>query len=55
MDFKFIRKIDDLGRIVIPNDVRKSLGIKKGDKIEIDVTDGYIILKKENHPSDYQS
>ena len=55
MDIKFIRKIDDLGRIVIPNDVRKSLGLKKGDKIEIDVRDGCVILKKENHPSEYQS
>lgn len=30
-----IRRIDDLGRIVIPKEIRKHLGIKKGDSLEI--------------------
>lgn len=30
-----IRRIDDLGRIVIPKEIRKHLGIKEGDSLEI--------------------
>ena len=46
MEIKIIRKIDDLGRIVIPKDVRLTLGISAGDEIEISVTDGEVVLKK---------
>ena len=46
MEIKIIRKIDDMGRIVIPKDVRRTLGISAGDEIEISVTDGEVILKK---------
>lgn len=42
-----IRKIDDLGRIVIPKEIRKSLKIREGDPIEIYVEQsGSIILKR---------
>ena len=42
-----VRRIDDLGRIVIPKEIRKTLRIKEGDPLEI-FTDreGGIILKK---------
>ncbi len=42
-----VRRIDDLGRIVIPKEIRKTLRIKEGDPIEI-FTDkeGEVILKK---------
>ena len=30
-----IRRIDDLGRVVIPRDLRKKLGIKEGEPLEI--------------------
>lgn len=41
-----IRRIDDLGRIVIPREVRRQLKIKEGDPLEIFLTkDGEIILK----------
>ena len=30
-----IRRIDDLGRIVIPKEIRKSMGIKEGDTLEV--------------------
>ena len=41
-----IRRIDDLGRIVIPKEIRKNLRIKEGDNLEIFVVNEDIILKK---------
>ena len=43
-----IRRIDDLGRIVIPKELRKSLRIKNGDSLEIFVDQEDIILKKNS-------
>lgn len=44
-----IRRIDDLGRIVIPKEIRKTLRIKNGENLEIFVNeDENIILKKYN-------
>ena len=42
-----VRRIDDLGRVVIPREIRKTLRIKEGDPLEI-FTDreGQVILKK---------
>ena len=42
-----VRRIDDLGRVVIPKEIRKTLHIKEGDPLEI-FTDkeGGIILRK---------
>ena len=33
-----IRRIDDLGRIVIPKELRRTLGIKEGDALEMVAT-----------------
>lgn len=42
-----IRKIDDLGRIVIPKEIRKTLRIREGDPMEIYVEkNGEIVLKR---------
>lgn len=41
------RRIDDLGRIHIPKDVREPLGINYGDVLSIIVSDTSIVLKKE--------
>lgn len=41
-----VRKIDDLGRIVLPIELRRTLGIEIKDPIEIFVDDDRIILKK---------
>jgi transcriptional pleiotropic regulator of transition state genes len=41
-----VRKIDDLGRIVIPKETRKVLGIEAGDSIEIFTEGETLILKK---------
>ncbi|AKL96653.1 transcriptional regulator, AbrB family [Clostridium aceticum] len=41
-----VRKIDDLGRLVIPKETRKNLGIKEGDPVEFYVEDEKIIIQK---------
>lgn len=43
-----IRKIDELGRIVLPVELRRSLGIKERDPLEIYVRDDQIILRKSS-------
>lgn len=40
------RKIDELGRIVLPIELRRGLGISEKDALEIYVEDEKIILKK---------
>ena len=46
MEFKIIRKIDDLGRIVIPKDVRASMALNPGDAISITIANGLVMLQK---------
>ena len=41
-----IRRIDELGRIVIPKEIRKKLHIRTGDNLEILVENDDILLKK---------
>lgn len=41
-----VRRIDELGRIVIPKEIRKTLKIKSGEPIEISVIENEICLKK---------
>lgn len=41
-----IRRIDELGRIVVPKEIRKNLRIKNGDSLEILVENEDIVLKK---------
>ena len=44
-----IRRIDDLGRIVIPKEIRKNLRIKEGDNLEIYINSENLILKKYSY------
>lgn len=41
-----IRKIDELGRIVLPKELRKTLNIKAGDDLLISIESNKIILEK---------
>jgi stage V sporulation protein T len=41
-----VRRIDDLGRIVIPKEIRKTLKIQEGDPLEIYVEQSQVLLKK---------
>ena len=43
-----IRRIDELGRIVIPKEIRRNLGIRDGENVEIFTESDSIILKKYN-------
>ena len=40
------RRVDDLGRVVIPKEIRRAYRIKEGDPLEIIVTENGILLKK---------
>jgi|GEM_PF-5700103 len=42
-----VRRIDDLGRVVIPKEIRRTMRIREGDPLEIYTTrDGEVIFKK---------
>jgi stage V sporulation protein T len=42
-----VRRIDELGRVVIPKETRRNLRIKEGDPLELYITkDGELVLKK---------
>lgn len=40
------RRIDDLGRIVLPSELRRLFGIHAGDELEISVEGDAILLRK---------
>jgi AbrB family transcriptional regulator, transcriptional pleiotropic regulator of transition state genes len=40
------RKVDDLGRVVIPAGIRRSLGIREGDPVEVSVEGERVVLAK---------
>jgi transcriptional pleiotropic regulator of transition state genes len=41
-----VRKIDELGRIVLPSELRRVFGIHEGDQLEISVDGDRVILQK---------
>ena len=41
-----VRRIDDLGRVVIPKELRRTYHINEGDPLEIFVDDNQLVLKK---------
>ena len=43
-----VRRIDDLGRVVIPKEIRRTLGIKDGTSLEIFVEKDMVALKKHS-------
>jgi AbrB family transcriptional regulator (stage V sporulation protein T) len=48
-----VRRIDDLGRVVIPKEIRRTLRIREGDPLEIFTDrDGEVILKKYSPMTD---
>lgn len=45
-DSGIVRKVDPLGRIVIPKEIRKIMAINEGDPLEIVKSNNDIILRK---------
>lgn len=45
-----VRRIDDLGRIVIPKEIRRTLRIREGDPLEMYVDGDAVIVKKYYDP-----
>jgi AbrB family transcriptional regulator, transcriptional pleiotropic regulator of transition state genes len=46
MESGIARKIDDLGRIVIPAETRRMFNIREGDQLTISIEGSNIVLKK---------
>ncbi len=44
--FGIVRKIDELGRVVIPKELRRSLSIENGDEVEIIFKGNYVAVRK---------
>ena len=44
--FSVVRKLDELGRIVIPKEIRTSLDIKTDDYLQIVIDNDSLIIKK---------
>lgn len=45
-----IRRIDDLGRVVIPKEIRRTLNIREGDPLEIYRVDNGVVFKPYKEP-----
>jgi len=45
-----VRRIDDLGRVVIPKEVRRTLRIREGDPMEVYIGDGGEIIFRKYSP-----
>ena len=41
-----VRRIDDLGRVIIPKDIRRSLKIREGDPLEIFIENNCVCFQK---------
>ena len=52
-----IRRLDDLGRIVIPKEIRRSLALREGDPMELYINskDRSIVFKKYQVSEEYDS
>jgi AbrB family looped-hinge helix DNA binding protein len=48
-----VRRIDGLGRIVLPKEIRKSFGMAENDPVEIFTDKHTIVLRKYNPSCDY--
>ena len=40
------RKVDDLGRVVLPVEMRRALGINSGDEVDISLEESAIVMRK---------
>lgn len=48
-----VRRIDDLGRVVIPKEIRRTLNIREGDPLEVFVGEnGSVVFQKYETPAE---
>lgn len=47
-DAKIIKKIDELGRLVVPKHIRGALGVKIGESVELIADGNTLIIRKFN-------
>lgn len=45
-NYGIVRRIDDLGRIVIPKEIRRNMGLNDGDKLEITYNNDTVSIRK---------
>ena len=50
-----LRRIDELGRIVVPKEIRKKLKIREGDNLDIFVSEDNVILRKYSPLNDLEA
>lgn len=50
-----VRRIDDLGRVVIPKEIRRALCIREGDPLEISTDANGVYFKKYNPNGDIKN
>lgn len=53
-----VRRIDDLGRVVIPKEIRRSLGINEGEPLEIyldKTTEGQTVLCLTKYSTNFEN
>lgn len=48
-----IRRIDELGRVVIPKEIRRNLGIRNGDQLEVLIDNNRIVMNKFDNVLEY--
>ena len=44
-----VRRVDDLGRVVIPKEIRRSMGIKEGEPLEIYLENDAVIFRRYSY------
>lgn len=47
-----VRRMDGLGRVVIPKEIRRTLNIREGDALEIYTTDDGVVFRKYTQPTE---
>ncbi len=48
MQISFVRRIDELGRIVIPKEIRNKLKISSGELLDLNILDDSLVIKKSS-------
>ena len=54
MGIKICRQIDELGRLVIPKDLREQYGLKPGDKVWFTAYDNGILIHSDDIRCNYE-